>query len=316
MDARTLPRRLARSRWLGLAIGAVVLLAWGGFVAQRLDDLRQYPWQIAPGALVAGVVAAAIYFGGLALCWALLLRCVVGTGSRVSPGGATRAWLYSMTTRYIPGNVWHILSRVAFAQRLGVSRTQVLTSASIEQVLTLLAMLLLFACTLPFWAASPASQLWLLLLVPPGLVLLHPRIMGRLLIWASIRFNRPELAWHYTYRTLLLLLAAYVGASLCAGLALYVLLLGLAPTQLAHAPLIIGAAGLAWAVGYLSFLTPSGLGVREAALVAVLSAIYPLPVAIIGSLLYRLVMTLGEFVALSVAWLLERYGIAEKPRGT
>lgn len=307
-------RRLAGSRWLGVAIGAVVLLAWGSFMARRLDDLREYPWDIAPAALVAGVIAAAVYFGGLALCWALLLRHVVG--GHAALGSAMRAWLYSMTTRYIPGNVWHILSRVAFAQRLGVSKTHVLTSASIEQVLTLLAMLLLFACALPFWGASPADQAWLLLLVPMGLVMLHPRIMGRLLIWAADRFNRPNLAWHYTYSELLLLLAAYVGASLCAGLSLYVLLLGLAPTRLADAPLIIGAAGLAWSVGYLSFLTPSGIGVREAALVVVLSYIYPLPVAIIGSLLYRLVMTLGEFLAVSVLWLLERYHTTETTYGT
>lgn len=309
-----MPRRLAGSRWLGLAIGAVVLLAWGGFVAQRLDDLRQYPWDIAPAALVAGIVAAAVYFGGLALCWALLLRRVAN--SPVSRGGAMRAWLYSMTTRYIPGNVWHILSRVAFAQRLGVSKTQVLTSASIEQVLTLLAMLLLFACALPFWAVSLVDQVWFLLLVPLGLVALHPQVLGRLLIWAAARCDRPELAWHYTYRTLLLLLVAYIGASLWAGLSLYVLLLGLAPTQLADAPLIIGAAGLAWAVGYLSLLTPSGLGVREAVLVAALSSIYPLPVAIIGSLLYRLVMTLGELGAVGVAWSLERYHTAETTQGT
>jgi glycosyltransferase 2 family protein len=51
-------------------------------------------------------------------------------------------------------------------------------------------------------------------------------------------------------------------------------------------------------VGYLSFITPSGLGVREGVLTALLALVYPLPVAIVASLLFRLMCTLGEFAAI------------------
>lgn len=126
--------------------------------------------------------------------------------------------------------------------------------------------------------------------------------MGTTLQWAAIRLNRPELAWKYTYGELLILLLAYVGATLFSGLALFTVLWGLTPISLTHVPLVIGAAALAWAVGYLSFLTPSGLGVREALLVALLAQLYPLPVAIVSSLLFRLVATLGEVLAVALAW--------------
>lgn len=297
-----MPRRLARSRWLGIAFGVVVLIAWGLFLRSQLAELRRYPWEISPLAFAVGVIWGAVYFVGLAVCWAFLLRHIGGSRPGVSMVAATRVWLGSMMTRYIPGNIWHVLSRVALASRLQVPATQVLTSASIEQVLTLLGALALFGLTLPFWEVIPAAQIWLVFLVPVGLLLLHPRILGTIMSWASVRLRRPELAWNYTYGDMLLLLLAYTCATLFSGLALFTVLWGLTPVELPHLPRVMGAAALAWAVGYLSFLTPSGLGVREALLVALLAQTYPLPVAIVSSLLFRLVATLGELLAVALAW--------------
>ena len=61
-------------------------------------------------------------------------------------------------------------------------------------------------------------------------------------------------------------------------------------------PDIIGIYNGSWAVGFLSFIAPGGLGVREGAL-TVLSKFYmPLPIAIILSALARLWMTLFEII--------------------
>jgi hypothetical protein len=208
-----------------------------------------------------------------------------------------------MMTRYIPGNVWHIISRVAMAHHLRVTATQVVSSATIEQGMTLLGALVVVGVTLPLWGVLPGRQVWWLLLLPVGLVLIHPRIMGSLMTWAAVRLKRPELAWKYTYRDILVLLLANAGANLLAGLALPVLLSGMTDVQLADVPLLVGATALAWVVGYVTLFTPNGLGVREAALVALLSQVYPMPVAIVGSLLFRLVITLGEALAVLVAWI-------------
>lgn len=313
MDARTLFRQVARSRWFGGMITVAVLVAWLLFLRGQLVALRTYEWQLTPLAFGVSIGWGALYFAGLACCWALLLRHV-GRGTRsVAVTTAARIWLSSMMTRYIPGNIWHVLSRVALARTIDVSATHVLTSASVEQVLTLLGALALFGLTLPFWSITPDQmQLWLLLLVPVGLLLLHPRIFGRLLSWAAERLKRPELVWNYTYTELLLILLAYIGTTLFAGLALFTVLWGLAPVTWSQMLLVVGAAALAWAVGYLSFLTPSGLGVREALLVALLSQMYPLPVAIIASLLFRLVSTLGELLAVGVALGSARLGQARQ----
>ncbi len=309
MDTGTLLRRIIRSRWTALLVGLVVLLAWALFLGAQLVELRAYPWQPHWPLLLTAIAAAALYFGGLALGWALLLRNIGGSETQhIVLADAMRIWLFSMMTRYIPGNVWHILSRVALAGQLQVVRTRVLTSATIEQVLTILGALALAAICLPFWGVAnmPGLQLWLLLLLPAGLVLLHPAILGRLLRRAAARLKRPELAWEYKYVTLLRLLAVFIAANFLAGLALFALIGGLTTVTATQVPLIIGAASLAWVAGYLSFLTPSGLGVREAFLTAVLVLVFPLPVAILASLLHRIAMTLGEFLAVCIAWLYRR----------
>jgi len=305
MDARPLPRRLVHARWLGIAGSSVVVIAWLFFLRSQLDALQEYSWQIDPLAFGTAVVFAACYFAGLAFCWALLLHRTSAT-SPAALGLIARIWLRSTITRYIPGNVWHILTRVAFAGQLQVSATQVLVSSSVEQLLTLMGALAVFGAMLPFWDLWPGTQSWLLLLLPIGLALLHPRIFGAALVWAAQRLGRPALAWQYRYRDLLLLLSAYYCVTLTAGLALYIVLNGLTVVQVAHLPLVIGAAALAWVVGYLSFITPSGLGVREAILVTLLSQIVPLPIATLSSLLFRLVLTLGEVVAVLLASLIDR----------
>ena len=244
MDARTLSQRVTRSRWVGLVVGVTVLVAWALFLRNQLDSLRQYNWRIDPVPFGLSIVWAALYFGGFALCWALLLRNLVGDKSPVSRISAARVWSLSMITRYIPGNVWHILSRVALAHQLRVPAAQILTSATIEQILTILSALVLFGITFPFWDITAIAQAWLLALLPIGLLLLHPRIMGTFLGWAAVQLRRPELAWHYTYGELLLLLLAFVGATCFAGFSLVTLVWGLVPANTQHIPLLIGAAAL------------------------------------------------------------------------
>lgn len=293
-------KSILRSPWLRGAVFALVLLAWGWFLRAQLESLRAYPWQIAPGAFALAIGLGALYFAGLAVCWGLLLRSMDGAARGAALSSSVPIWLTTMLSRYLPGNVWHIVGRLAFTERLGVSRTQVLTSAVVEQFLMLLGALAIFGLSLPLWSGRAGDATWLLLLVPAGLVALHPRALGAILGWAATRLHRPDLAWPYRYSQLLIVLLAYVGAYLAAGLACVVVLAGLGVDPIPLAP-AIGASGLAWAIGYLSFLTPSGLGVREAALTALLAQYIPLPAAIVGGLVHRLALTLGELLAAGAA---------------
>lgn len=246
------------------------------------------------------ILWGAVYFAGLGACWTLLLRTMGGAAAAVPIREGTTIWLTTMLTRYIPGNIWHIVGRLAMANQLGVSRTQVLASATVEQLLVLMSALMVFGLSVPFWRGGAGPERWLLLLIPVGLLLLHPHIFGRGLIWAAAILKRPTLAWSYRFHEIVLVLGAFVLANGAAGIALVVVIGSLTPFPADQAAFVIGAAALAWVIGYLSILTPSGLGVREAALTGLLSQIFPLPVAIMASLIYRLALTLGEIAAVGL----------------
>ncbi len=302
MDTGAMPHRFLKSRWVTIGVTVVVIGAWGWVLAQQMQALYEYPWDIAPLALLASLIAGMLYFRGLAWSWALLLDTIAGPSRHVSRGLASTIWLLSMMTRYIPGNIWHIVGRMAFAERLHVTKTQIVSSSTIEQLLAILGALVVFVGTLPLWSVLPEAQLGLSWLLPLGLLFIHPQLMGRLLHWGAHRFRRPELAWNYTFGEMLRLLTVFAVANLFSGVALCALLSGLTPVAASDWPFVIGSACLAWAVGYLSFLTPSGLGVREAALTALLVLVYPMPVAVVASLLFRVALTLGEALAALSAW--------------
>jgi hypothetical protein len=311
-DEVVAPRRRQWRRLAAPIVIGIVAIAWASFLWSQIDLLRAYVWRITPAALLVSVALGALYYAGLAGCWSLLLR-------RMSAGApphlaAMRIWLLSMVSRYVPGNIWHILSRTLMAQQLGVSRTTVVASASIEQIITLLAAFLLAALTLPsrqirtaVAAEIPIVEIVAGLLIA-GMLFLHPRVLGALLAYGARRFNRPELAWSYRYRDVLIVTAASILAHCCSGLSLAAVLAGITDISMKDLLPMIGAAALAWALGYLSILTPSGLGVREGVLVGLLLLIVPLPVATVASLLFRIATTLGELLAVLVFWALGRSG--------
>ncbi len=292
-----------------IAIG-IVIVAWGSFIWNQVDTLRAYTWQISPIALVLALVIGAVYYAVLGLGWALLLRNMRQQPIPLMP--AVRIWLFSMVSRYIPGNVWHILSRAIMARQLGASSTMVVASASIEQGLTILAAFGIATLTLPGWldnrypAAEPGIMAAIVIATLIGLVSLHPHILGRILKFGAARLNQPELAWSYRYRDMLALTLLFVLAHLCSGLALVTILIGTTQFDSTLVPFVIGSAAAAWAIGYLSLITPGGLGVREGVLTGLLALVVPLPVATMASLLFRVVLTLSELLIVLMFWLASR----------
>ena len=66
-------------------------------------------------------------------------------------------------------------------------------------------------------------------------------------------------------------------------------------------PVFIAMNAAAYLIGYVSFITPSGLGFREGALVAFLSPFFPTPVAVALALAARLWSTAGEMLGVLIA---------------
>ena len=292
-------------KFLRVAGIIIPLGAWAFFLFKQLDQLQAYEWEISIPGLIGSLFFGTVYFLIMALGWALILYNMAGIKkvAAFSAVKAMRAWLLTIMSRYLPGNVWHILSRMAFADQLKIGKVQILSSSTMEQGLVVIGAMLIAAVSFPFWPLAAMEKQWILNFVLflsvflLSLTVLHPRILCPILRWAGARLNRPELNWDFDYKTIIRFVLIYALAAFTAGLALAAVIAGLGEFKANNLIFIIGSSALAWVVGYLSFITPSGLGVREGVLTALLVLIYPLPIAIVASLIFRVTSTLGEFTA-------------------
>lgn len=207
---------------------------------------------------------------------------------------AAFAWLRSAVAKYVPGIVWYPLTAVERLRRFGVPAAPAAMAFYVDAVGSIVAAVIIGAIALPAFIATEAgTALWLLLAIP-GALSLHPRIFALgLRVLGRVTSRRTEdiaLSW----RTVATVVLLHGGSWLAAGVALELVVRALdAPVSW---PLILAATSLSWAAGLLFVPVPAGLGVREAALVAMLVTELPTTTAVAAALASR-----ALFVALDVA---------------
>jgi glycosyltransferase 2 family protein len=288
-----------RRMWIGwkrLARVAVLLLAMGflgAMVWRQWAVIKTYPWQIAPGWALLGLAGLELTWLFEAGTWSKVLA---GLGGHLRFGRAARAWFLSNIIRYIPGNIWQFLGMVEMAAEDGVPRPATAASIAVHQVLLTATGLTLGA--LYFAVAGQGEWLVrlrpLLLFVPLGLFLLQPRLLQWALNWLLVRFGRQPLRITLTWRAIWWLVLRYAVVWIAEGLSFAALVRALTPAGWGAAPQLVAAWVTAYMAGYLSLLTPSGLGVREAVMVLVLGPVVPAPVAALVAIAVRLLMVLAE----------------------
>jgi uncharacterized membrane protein YbhN (UPF0104 family) len=187
---------------------------------------------------------------------------------------------------------------------------------TIELITKLAAGAFIFALSLLFWGdvGAVGSLFHGSLFIVVGvitflalLILIHPRILNGLLNIALRVLKREPVVLTVSYKDILLVTLAWCGSWIIAGSAFFVLLLAIWPgTTLAMLPLCIGIYAIAWDFGFVTFITPSGLGFRELAITVLFALSLPsVPVALVAilALLSRAVSTLAELLCVSVAYL-------------
>src|SRR5260370_1754745 len=299
-------------RVLQIGLPVLILALFVYQVKKNWADLTVYTFQLNPWLL------ALAFFGFMLqeLSYGLIWRAVLARlGSHLGLRTCLRIYLASEFVRYIPGNVWHVLTRMLWVSRYGVSRPVAFASMAIELITKLAAGVLVFSVSLLFWQdfGKIGSLLRGSLLDILGIasiialfIGLHPRILNGVLNWALRRMKREPIQLTLQYSDILFITLAWCVSWIVAGTAFYVLLLALWPVAPVVAwPICIGIYAIAWDIGFVSFITPSGLGVREAAIVGLFALALPLPagLASIMALLSRLVSTLAEVVCVSIAYL-------------
>lgn len=260
---------LLQTAALGAALWFLVKTGRSHSVSLALSDLRPL-WT---PFIVASVITVATYlyvvgWWNVSLGW---------WGRRLRFLDALHIFFVTNLARFIPGVVWQFAGVVAMVQPHGVSPVAATGAIIVQQIILLATGLGLAVITTPAllgpWAASypPAVPPLLALAGVAIVVILLPRVIpfvGRVAGWLTGReFDWPSPGSH----TFGLYAAALAVVWVVYGIAFW--LFGRSLYGPAAPPLMVAApAYLAgYMAGMLAFLVPSGLLVREAALVAALS---------------------------------------------
>ncbi len=258
----------------------------------------------------SGFILQELSFG---LIWQAVLARL---GYRLDLRACLRIYLASQFVRYIPGNVWHVLTRILWVGKYGVSRPVAFASMTVELITKLAAGALIFALSLLFWGnfAAVGSLFHGSLIIVLGVVLflallivLHPRILNGLLNVALRLLKRAPVVLTLRYSDILFVTLAWCLSWFVAGCAFFVLVLALWPdTPLTALPICIGIYAIAWDFGFVTLITPSGLGFRELAIGVLFALALPaIPTDLVAviALLSRVVSTAAELLCVGVAYL-------------
>jgi glycosyltransferase 2 family protein len=243
--------------------------------------------------LVASFVGLFASFACSVKAWQVILG---GLGSRM---GFTRSWWVitaSFLAKYIPGHVWAVGGRMLLCKAEGVPEKISGTAMIIEMMGLLLGSLLAGIVCIPFLLARGVPS-WIWLMALPAavlLLLLFSPLLFVLLRWVARIFLKREVALAASPARFGAAAALYFASALIQGAAFFLLIRTIYPISPSCLPGAIGLYNGAWAVGFLSLITPGGLGVREGAMAFLLKYFVPVPLAVIISLLARLWITIFE----------------------
>jgi len=277
-----------------VGLGFVVRLMW-----QQRDDLASTLHRAEPGWLVLALCVGVAGMSVIGWCWMLLVRVL---GDDIGLVSAERGYFVGQLGKYVPGGLWAVLGRGEWARREGVAGAVAYSSTMLSMGTAYVAGSLAAGVTMVV-ARPPGEVGWLTVAVvalgPVGLLALHPAIFGRVTGLAR-RVSGRELAievpsWGASVGVVVRQLAAWVGI----GTATW--LVGVAIGADVSWPAVVVATCVAWVAGFLFLPVPGGIGIREAAFVAVLGGS---PVAATIALAARLLFIVVDVVGASGAsWL-------------
>jgi uncharacterized membrane protein YbhN (UPF0104 family) len=301
---RVSTRSLVRIAGLAAAAGGVVWIGHRFAESGALELIGRAP--VARSSLAFAVVGAAAAYAlalsVLALAWWRLTSALSATPAPPRPIMAT--WAATQYGKYLPGNVAHYALRHAWSRRYGLPHAGLGLASILEAALLLIA-------ALGLTLLADTRQL-------RGLSMLDPRLAIALLVamivalGIALHFARSRAfleRWHVPTlpptTTLVFCLACcatffVVAAGLLDGLAHA---LGFEVDSFA---MLLAASAASWAAGFVVIGAPGGLGVREAAFVALAGSALGEDKALLLIGLFRIVTFLGDTLLFAAGALMLR----------
>lgn len=269
---------------------ALTGLAWAAYAAR--GEISAIVSQARTGPLVVAMLAWAslnLLVPAISLVW---LR---GLGTTTDYRTLLRIHLDRLPARYLPGGVWHTVTRYLDLSARGVDRQRLAALAVLENTAPPAIALALAALCVSLAGAHPPAVPALLLLGAASLALapfvilrLSLRALPRLPVMASAAaFARLAAFWLVACFAFIVYWSAFPFVAIAGGV-----------------PSVAGAYLLGWTAGFAAIFAPQGLGVFEATVTWLLGGELPFATVVLLAAGFRAVTIAGDLLAylLSRAW--------------
>jgi glycosyltransferase 2 family protein len=279
-------------------------MVWGHWnqVKDTPFTLRTFPF------ILSTLIFAFSYFIQIWAWYLITLKLKIA----LSPSETLKTWFYSQLGKYLPGKIWLFLSRFHCYESRGKSKKTISIALYLETVTIIMGAGLIFLAVLIFHREvrlfySWGHPVWLVLLFLLGLIFLHPRVLQKILNWTLIHFKKEPVSLSISYSDVLWILFVCIISWVIGGIGFYLFVDSVYPVAKHFILFLTGALAISSTLGLIAIFAPSGLGVREGALVYLLLLMMPPPVAVIISILTRIWMTLIEIGLIGMVYLFGRF---------
>ena len=300
--------RLLRCVRVLIAIGILFLLIKR--LSALLAEIKVEAITFQPIWLIVSLILLCLYFGGLGILWLFLYRTGRAKSrqlqetthlTRKEQISFLSGWTFfqlSQFGKYLPGRVGPFVWMLSFSGKFGIENASAVLATFLQ---------LAFQCSLgciigipalyrggvsfslpnPFASFQISERIGVLslgvMMLSAGAVFLYRRGIGK----------RIGLLIKQSLGTILsvsgtLALASYLLLWCLLGAAFFLFIKSLYPVDFSQLLVITSCYAAAWNIGFLSFVTPSGLGVREGVLSLLLTTVVPPATATLIALLARL----------------------------
>lgn len=296
------PRTRAALQWgiAGLIFASLIV-----FVVRQAGQLPDFDWRFSPGWLALSVPCVLGFYAIQCECWRYIMRAL---GEEIEPRPARAIWGKSLLARYVPTSALMVVGRVVMAERLGISKRVTLSSIVYELGLgvgTAVMVGAYFVIDLPSLQHQPARYA-VLVLIPIIVTVLHPRVFRPVTDYVFKKLGREPLPVTLPFVTVLRFAGVYLVSWVAIGIGLFAFASALHHFDLSDLPYVAASYPVAFCVAVVTFIAPSGLGTRDAALATAMAAVVAGTVATAIAVAFRILQTAAELLYVGTVVALDR----------
>lgn len=247
----------------------------------------------------------------ISLFAALLWRyTLIILGDKIGWKDAWRITVYSQIVRYIPGKVWQYMGKIYWGKKIGLSNKKIILSTLIETISLLsgsfIASLYCLRLYISKGYVSSGYIILVLLAITITVLMLNPRIIEKVINRFGKKWIANPISLNFSYLKILFLVFLYFLLWMLLGFQLHLLVNSFYDISFSHWIYLASFNALSWLIGFLSIITPSGLGVKEGIFILGFKAIVPVSFAIIVAILIRLYTIVADLLITAIFFIFDR----------